>query len=196
MPIQDAVNGLLVGLRLKKEDGPQLTREQAMSARPVRNPSLEWELNENDEAVVHLPRRKDFIGRLLAWMFFVPESRPVVLDEVGTFVWESCDGNLSVTDLVASMADRYTIGRREVEISLTEYLKTLGKRGMVGMLIDRAIAAQIGLKGRELVGLDDVGTSEEDLRRAEKASGDAAKAPEAEAEAGAEAEPGPGGQDG
>lgn len=172
MPINDAVNGLLVGLRLKQAAPPQLTREQAMSARPVRNPALRCERNENEEAVVHLPRRKDFLGRLLAWAFFVPESRPVVLDEVGTFVWDQCDGTNTVTDLVALMADRYNIGRREVEISLTEYLKTLGKRGMVGMLIDRAIAAQIGLKGRELIGLEDVGSSEDDLRRASEATPD------------------------
>ena len=152
-----ALDALLKVTRIKREvdEGPQLTREQALSACPVRNPNLEWEVNEQDEVVVKIPRRGDNVGRFLGWMFFVPESRPIVLDEVGSFVWNYCDGSRSVADLVDLMAAEYQVGKREMELSLTEYLKTLGKRGMVGLLVNREIAEQAGLKGKQIIGLSD-----------------------------------------
>lgn len=166
MPIQDVVNNALAFMRLRKKGAPQLTREHAMSARPVRNPSLEWRENDDGEAVVTLPRRSDLTGKFLAWMFFVPESRPLVLDDVGSFVWKHCDGEHTVAVLVTLLAKEYQVGKREMEVSLTEYLRTLGKRGMVGFLVPKEIAEELGEEGKELVGLDEVGATQDDLERA------------------------------
>ncbi len=169
MLLEDSVRGLLGLLRSRKQKTPQLTREQALSARPVRNPNLKWSKNDDDEVVIVLPRRNDTTGKFLAWMFFVPESRPLALDDVGSFVWEHCDGAHTVSDLVAALAAEYKVGKREVEISLTTYLQTLGKRGMVGFLVPRDTAVETGEGGKELLGLEDVGATEDDLKRAQDA---------------------------
>lgn len=173
MSLQDVAQGAFGLLRLRRRR-PQLTREQALAARPVRNPNLTWRTNDDGEVVVVLPRRNDLTGRLLAWLFFVPESRPVTLDEVGSFVWQHCDGSRTVAELVALLAKEYTLGKREVEVSLTEYLKTLGKRGMVGFLVPKELAEELGEAGRELLGLEEVGTSEQDLQRAQQQAAEGA----------------------
>jgi hypothetical protein len=51
------------------------------------------------------------------------------LDEVGSFVWNLCDGEHPVSALVEALVERYKLGKREAEVSLTTYLKQLGKRG-------------------------------------------------------------------
>jgi len=79
----DTFNNVLVRLRLRKLK-PQLTREQAMGARPVRNPSLQWKVNDDESVVVILPRRGDLSGKALGWLFMVPEQKPVELDELGS----------------------------------------------------------------------------------------------------------------
>jgi hypothetical protein len=86
----------------------------------------------------------------------IPEKRVVTLDLVGGFVWKHCDGTHSVTDLVNLMAEEFKVGRREIEVSLTQYLKTLGARGMVGFLMPKEIIEQLSPKDREALGVKDI----------------------------------------
>lgn len=114
---------------------PKLTRKQALLARPVRNPALKWEQLDNGEVRIILPRRDDGIGKVLSVLFYVPKSRPVSLDVVGASVWQLCDGEHTVDDLVEALMDEHRLHRREAEVSLTEFLKTLGKRHMVAFIV-------------------------------------------------------------
>ena len=129
--VMDGVNGLLVRLGLRKPQ-QQLTREQAMDARPVRNPALHWKVNDQDNVVITVERRGDIPGKALGWLFMVPERRSITLDDVGSMVWVNCDGKNTVTEIVAMLSSRLKITKRETEVSLTEYLRTLGKRGKIG----------------------------------------------------------------
>lgn len=152
---------LLVGLKLKQAGGG-LTRDQAMAAWPIRNPALKWRSNDEGQVAVDLPRRKDWIGGMLGFLFMVPETKPVVLDEVGSFVWNLCDGERTVNDLVTALCQEYKLNRREAEASLTQFLQMLGKRGMVAFAVPREVAEAAGLKGKQMLALgDDEAESEE-----------------------------------
>ena len=150
---------------LKRRPSP-LTREQALEARPVRNPSLKWRLNDADHVEVIIPRRSDRLGRVMGFLFYVPENRPIVLDEVGTRVWHLGDGERTVAEMRQTLCDEYKLSKREVEVSLTEYLRTLGKRGRSGFLVPAEIARELGEEGQRLVGLPGVGSTREDLDEA------------------------------
>lgn len=148
MPAQSPkpLDRILVTLKLKK-DQPALTREQAFQAWPVRNPALQVHTADDGIVTIELPRRKDWMGGVLGAVFSVPQSKPVQLDEVGSFVWERCDGEHTVSDIVTELVDEYKLNRREVEVSLTQYLQTLGKRGMVGFAVPAEVAEAAGLAG-------------------------------------------------
>ena len=158
---QKPLDRMMVSLRLKKPQGG-LTRDQAMAAWPVRNPSIKWQTNEEDLVVVELPRRKDWVGGLLGFLFYVPEAKPIQLDEVGTFVWSLCDGDHTVNDLVQELCREYKLNKREVEVSLTQYLQTLGKRGLVAFAIPREVAEAAGIKGQEVALSEEEGPAEEE----------------------------------
>lgn len=153
----DPVSLILGWFRSRKASAPSLTREQAMAARPFRNPGLEWSERDDGDIEVILPRRKDVTGRALGWFMMIPDKRPVTLDLVGGFVWKQCDGTHSVTDLVDLMADEFKVGRREIEASLTQYLKTLGSRGMIGFLMPKEVADQLSDRDRKALGVQDLG---------------------------------------
>ena len=140
------LNKIMISLRLKTPQGG-LTRDQAMAAWPVRNPGLQTHTNEEGAISVELPRRKDWVGGMLSFLFFVPDSKPVQLDEVGSFVWNLCDGEHTVNEIAVALAKEYKLNRREVDVSLTKYLQTLGKRGMVAFAVPREVAESAGLKG-------------------------------------------------
>jgi hypothetical protein len=120
---------------LGKFKKPRLSREHALQARPVRNPALKWETLDNGEVQIILPRRRDATGKLLSKLFSVPPTKPISLDVVGARVWELCDGEHTVNDIAQALMEEHKIHRREAEVSLTEFLKTLGKRNMVAFVV-------------------------------------------------------------
>src|SRR5438876_8178181 len=121
---------------------PKITRQEILSAVPVRNTLIEWEMNEHDEVVLKIPRRQDRVGRILHRVFVAPPFKQVVLDEVGSDVWQLCTSENSVGTIVKTLAKKYKLGRREVELSLANYLRTLAQRGYIGLAKQSAIRSQ------------------------------------------------------
>jgi len=112
-----------------------LTRRQALSAFPVRNPDLQWRELESEEVVVTVKSPSKFSWRVISWLFYLPATRTIALDEVGSFVWRLCDGEHSVSAMVKALCARYKLGKREAEVSLTTYLRDLGRRGLIAFAV-------------------------------------------------------------
>jgi hypothetical protein len=133
------LEGLLLRIPpLARRRAARFSRAEVLGAVPFRNPLIEWEVREAgspgvEEAVLQVPRRQDRVGRLLNRFFEGPAFRQVVLDELGTDVWRMCDGQASVEALICTMAKKHRLERREVEVSLTMYLRTLARRGFIGL---------------------------------------------------------------
>lgn len=107
-----------------------------MNSRPARNELLAWEKTETGEAQITVTRQETWKTRLLSKVFYIPEQRTITLDEVGTEVWQMCDGHTSVADMIEQLRGRYKLDRKEAEVSLLSYLKTLGQKRFVGFLVD------------------------------------------------------------
>ena len=114
---------------------PVITRDQALRTRPVRNPVLKWETGEDGQIRLLIPRRDDFVGRMLCKIFRAPEHKEIILDEVGSGIWELCDGERSVEAIVSATSGKYKITRRECETSVGMYLKMLGERNLLGFQV-------------------------------------------------------------
>lgn len=114
---------------------PVLDRDKALRAVPVRHPQVRFERNGDGEVCLYLPRRRDRLGRALIFVFRAPPEKEIVLDEVGSDVWDLCDGVNTVDAIVNGIARKYKITRRECETSIGAYLKTLGERNLVGLRV-------------------------------------------------------------
>ena len=84
---------------------------------------------------LRIPRRQDRWARFLNRIATAPDHKQVVLDEIGSDVWELCDGGTSVETIVRALMKKYKLSRREVELSLSLYLKQLAKRGYLGLAL-------------------------------------------------------------
>ena len=115
---------------------PKLTREAMLNSRPARNELLSWEKSDRGEAQIIVTRQDTWKVRLLSKMFYVPKERKITLDEVGTEVWNMCDGRTSVAQMIESLGKTYTLDRKEAEVSLLSYLKTLGQKRFVGFIVE------------------------------------------------------------
>ncbi|HEX8235322.1 MAG TPA: PqqD family protein [Abditibacteriaceae bacterium] len=106
------------------------TRRELLAVRPVRNPALEWE-EEDEQVVLHIKRVDNWKTRLITIFTQVPESRRVVLDPIGTHVWRMLDGQTTFEAISKSLAKEFKLMPREAELSLQQFFKELGRRGYV-----------------------------------------------------------------
>ena len=117
---------------------PTLPRGETLALRPVRATVVTWERNSDDEAGgsarLTVPRRQDRLGRLLGRVFPVPAHKIIELDEFGAEVWEMCDGQHSVEQLVTHTCGKYKLNRRQGEVSVVAFMKMLAQRRLVGFL--------------------------------------------------------------
>jgi hypothetical protein len=127
---------ILYALRLKKP--PQVDRENAMQAIPLRNTVIKWEMDDNkNEVSLVVPQKDKLWVKIASKIFMIPKKRVVVLDEVGSFVWTLCDGKNSIEHIVRRISNKYNLTRKEAEVSLLTYMRQLGKRGFVGFAVSK-----------------------------------------------------------
>lgn len=108
------------------------SRAEAMAAIPVRNDALRW-FWEEEEVKVFIPRKKGPLGDILARMLRLPDEKPVVLDRVGSGIWDLCDGTHNVESLLMFVQRRHKLSRRETEVSVSAYLKILAERRLIAI---------------------------------------------------------------
>lgn len=62
-----------------------------------------------------------------------PVHKKLDLDDIGSAVWAMIDGTRSVADIAAAVARRYGLHHKEAELSVTAFMKALGRRGIIAL---------------------------------------------------------------
>jgi len=107
-----------------------------LNSLPARNDLLEWEKTDKGEAQITVMRIDSWKVRLLSKLFYVPRKRTITLDDVGTEIWQMCNGRTSVGQMIEQLRKKYKLDRKEAEVSLLQYLKTLGQKRFVGFVLE------------------------------------------------------------
>jgi hypothetical protein len=116
---------------------PDVSREQLLAARPLRHPAIESTADPaTGELTLKLPRRRTWWLNLFARFGAVGEFRLLTIDRVGSSVWNLCDGEHTVQDLVSRLADEHKLPVSQAEASMMTYLKQLSDRGLLALALD------------------------------------------------------------
>ena len=121
----------------KNSPKPTMTRTEAMACRPMKNMEVTEERLENDVVLLRYP------VRIRPWMAAVSKRlgadpnrssyRKLQLDVLGTEVWDLLDGRRTVGNLIERFAETHRLQHREAEVSVTRFLRELGRRGLIGL---------------------------------------------------------------
>lgn len=105
---------------LKRRQRPK-NREEQLALKPVRAPAAML-----DGMQIKIPIRGN-------WLFRPPKDarRKFELDEMGLFVWNRCDGQTSIEQVLTALAERYSISSRDAEVSTLKFLQMLARRGLI-----------------------------------------------------------------
>ena len=119
----------------RRRNAPELDRKQALEAVPVLNQLVSVDRKADGTSVLNLPRKRTSMVRAVSTFFRLPPYKQIELDELGGYAVELCDGTNTVNDIIAQFAQRFQLHRREAEVSMLTYLKSLAKRGIIGFAI-------------------------------------------------------------
>ncbi|MBW2030570.1 MAG: PqqD family protein [Deltaproteobacteria bacterium] len=114
-----------------------MTRTEALDCVPLKNPRIRESRLESGEVLLSytVKVRPWFSGlvRRLGKEREIVQSKKIQLDELGTTVWDLIDGGRSVRAIVREFSEGYQLENKEAEVSVTSFLRELGKRGLVGL---------------------------------------------------------------
>ena len=102
----------------------KVTRElNLLELKPKRN--IQWETGENDQVVLLVPKFQN--GILARWV--QPRlSRPhyrVKLDAYGSFIWNACDGNTTVSEIARRMEENFKEDRESLYERIGKFIGQL-----------------------------------------------------------------------
>ena len=121
----------------KKARSVPLTRTESLACVPQKSPTVTWQALENGEIRLEYPLniRPFFISLAARWQKLHNErpTRKIELDQMGSIVWRLVDGENNVGKIIKEFSDESRLSVSEAEISVTTFLRELGRRGLILM---------------------------------------------------------------
>lgn len=115
----------------------KLTKNQSLTLTPVKNRESSEETLDSGVIIIQYPvTMRPWMAK---WMRRFKGSSPPIgsrklqLDSLGTEVWKMIDGKRTVRDIVDIFAENHQLENREAEVAVTQFLRDLGKRGLIGL---------------------------------------------------------------
>ena len=115
----------------------QISRFDALSCIPVRNPIvLETWLDTGEILLTYPDIRRPWFMKFFQKISNSSDNmrmRKLQLDTLGTDVWNLVDGKSTVINIIDAFAARHRLYHKEAEVSVAQFLRELGRRGIIGM---------------------------------------------------------------
>jgi hypothetical protein len=109
--------------------------ERMLLALPIRNSSAAAEGHGAEAVELTVPRRRPKYLTPLSWLVKVRPTRTIVLDRLGTQIWQSCDGKRTVEQVVEGFAQTHRLSFHEARTAVTGYLRELIERGAMAIVM-------------------------------------------------------------
>ncbi|MCE5327443.1 MAG: PqqD family protein [Planctomycetaceae bacterium] len=99
---------------------------------PRLNASLDLERRSRGSVLVEVPMEKPwYMVPPVTWVLPIPRGRRIELDALGAAVLDLCDGRRNVEKIIELFADSHKLTFREAQLSVTQFLRQLTRRGIV-----------------------------------------------------------------
>ena len=114
-----------------------MNKQHALAAIPVQNSEVTVEVSSSGLILIRYPvTLRPWMAR---WLKRLKGASPQIryrklqLDNLGTDVWKMIDGKRTVQDIIDKFAQIHQLPTVESESAITQFLRNLGKRGLIGM---------------------------------------------------------------
>lgn len=122
----------------KQPKPPAINRQQALACIPTRAPSVR-ESRATPQAIVlsYTEPLHPVLSAIRNTLKMPSEGRirRLELDAMGSTVWDWIDGKSTVSELTIRFSKHYGVLLREAQLSVSQFLRELGKRGIIVLRI-------------------------------------------------------------
>lgn len=126
-----------MGWRTKNRLNSNRTRTDALACIPVKNRHVREQPLASGEVLVLYPVAvRPWMARLGRWLGAgdaPPRTGKLQLDRLGSTVWALLDGRTPLRRIAATFAETHRLERREAEVAVSQFIRELGRRGLVGL---------------------------------------------------------------
>lgn len=116
----------------------QMTRTESLHCIPVRSETAKWHLDEEQNVLIEYPiTLKPFflsIAKRFNRQSQTELTKKLQLDSTGSQVWQQLDGSRNVKTIIKAVAKETGLSPHEAELSVTTFLRELGRRGVILIL--------------------------------------------------------------
>jgi len=120
----------------KRREHPTISRDRALGCKPVKNIQVnEIRLESGSLMLTYPVGTRPWIADLIrrfSGTVQKPITKKLELDTLGSAVWNLLDGKRSVKQVIHEFSKQYQLHPKEAEMSVTQFLRQLGKRGLIG----------------------------------------------------------------
>jgi hypothetical protein len=121
----------------KQNSSLSISRLAALNCTPVKNNHVQEMRLETGVVLLMYPAAlRPWIAGLIRRFGRQPQkpvTKKLQLDELGSHVWDLIDGRRTVQRLIKQFAEKYQLHSKEAEVSVTQFLRELGRRGIIGL---------------------------------------------------------------
>ncbi len=121
----------------KKKSVPEMSRARALQYKPVKSSDITETRLETGDVLIEYPMALRPLAAAIARRLGVApagrQTRKLQLDALGTAVWDLLDGQRSVGQIIEIFARTHRLENREAEVSVTQFIRELGRRGLLGL---------------------------------------------------------------
>ncbi|EOD00019.1 PqqD family protein [Caldisalinibacter kiritimatiensis] len=91
---------------------------------PVKSQKIEWEIKD-DNTVQLIINRDSIFDKIVRKFFNTPEKMYIDLDDIGSYVWKSIDGERNVYEISKLLKDRFGEKAEPLNDRLITYISIL-----------------------------------------------------------------------
>jgi len=124
-----------LGVFGRKSQKFQMTVDQCLSARPVRNPQTQARDLPDDRLELTLACLKPWPIRIFCKRDRRMFPRRFELDLLGASLWREIDGSRTVNELIGYLVRTHGLPPRQAQDSMVSFLQMLMARGLVGLVL-------------------------------------------------------------
>ena len=121
----------------KKPVKTRMSRAEALAYKPAKNQHISETRLDTGEVIIEYPVTVRpliaAVARRLGKARDLQQTRKLQLDALGTSVWDLIDGQHTVRRMINIFAETHRLEKREAEVSVTQFIRELGRRGLLGL---------------------------------------------------------------
>ena len=123
---------------MSKKQRPQtslISWRDTLTAMAVHNAAADVARDDKGHITVSVRKNRPwFLFWPITWIIKPCLKQNIVLDGLGTRLWELCDGRKDVEALVDEFASAYRLTFHESRVAVTSYIKQLVQRGAMALV--------------------------------------------------------------